>query len=63
MMKYLATKDNISASVLRLRNGLLDFLDYGMKVTAPNGVQCYGFVSVDGELPHSLSGALGLFPT
>ena len=61
-MRYYAITDNLTQTVLRLRDSLRDFCDYGVRVPAPGGVWIWGWVETDTPITPGLPVLMGLVP-
>ena len=61
-MKYFATRDNLTETVIRLQKNLRDFRDYCVRVPAPGGVWAWGWIETDTPIAPGLPGAMGLVP-
>ena len=61
-MRYYAITDNMTQAVLRLRDNLQDYQDYGVRVPAPGGGWAWGWIETERPLTPGLPGALGLVP-
>ena len=63
MYKYFAMKGNVMDVVIALQSDLLDFADYGCRVTEPKHKQnVYGWVKTQKQINTAICDKYGLFP-
>ena len=55
MYRYYVTTDRIAECVLAVKHLVADFMDYGMKIHVPGGIEAFGWVETVEPLP--LNGA------
>lgn len=61
-MRYLATLDNVTQAVLWLRDNLMDFCDYGVRVPDIGGVWAWGWIETEVPITPGLPVLMGLVP-
>lgn len=62
MYQYFATKGNVMEAVIALQSDLLDFADYGCRVTEPKHKrEVYGWIKTETRLPETIKESYGLF--